>query len=398
MVMKNERRNHRDETLEPLARDSSTNWKGKGKAKEDDNLHPEDIPRLRQQWYDEYEELLQGVPDTMPPYRMVNHEIPLVDPEKRYHYHLPRCPNALRDEFDEKVNRYTRAGWWELTSASQAAPMMCVFKKDTHLRTVVDCRQRNENIVKDVTPMPDQDNIREDVARAKYRSKIDLSDAYEQVRVVASDVWKTAFSTVRGTYISHVMQQGDCNAPATFQRLMTSIFQDVIGKCMHVYLDDIFVYSDTIEEHERHLRIVFDRLKEQKLYLKWKKCKLYADRIDCLGHIIDDRGLHADGDKLSQIREWRTPWNYNNIQRFVGLVQYLATFLPDISAYTGPLLSMTHNGNVFDWRPLHQWCFDMIKAICCKTPILRPIDPKIDDPIWVICDTSKSGVGAVYGP
>ncbi len=178
---------------------------------------------------------------------------------------------------------------------------------------------------------------------------------------------------------------------------MTSIFQDVIGKCMHVYLDDIFVYSDIIKEHKWHLRIVFNRLREQKLYLKWKKCELYADRIDCLGHIIDDRGLHTNGDKLLQIRNWRTPQNYNDIQQFVRLVQYLAMFLPDISAYTGPLLSMTHNGNIFNWRPLHQWCFDIIKAICCKTPILRPIDLKIDEPIWVICDMSKSGVGAMYG-
>ncbi len=155
--------------------------------------------------------------------------------------------------------------------------MMCVFKKDMHLCTVVDCRQCNKNMVKDVTPMPDQDNIREDVMHAKYQSKIDLSDAYEQVRVIASDVWKTMFSMVQGTYISHVMQQGDCNAPATFQQLMTSIFQDIIRTRMHVYLDDIFVYSNTIEEHEKHLHIVFDRLREQQLYLKWKKCELYVE-------------------------------------------------------------------------------------------------------------------------
>lgn len=76
--------------------------------------------------------------------------------------------------------------------------------------------------------------------------------------MIASDIWKTAFSTVRGTYVSHIMQQGDCNAPVTFQRLMMSIFQDVIGKFMHVYLDDIFVYSDTIEEHKNSLHIVFN--------------------------------------------------------------------------------------------------------------------------------------------
>ena len=120
---------------------------------------------------------------------------------------------------------------------------------------------------------------------------------------------------------------GDCNTPATFQRLMTSIFRDAIGQSMHVYLDNIFVYLNTIEEHEEHLHLVFERLREHQLYLKWAKCDLYADRVDCLGHIIDQQGIHVDTDKVAHIREWRTPWNYNDIQRFVGLVNYIGTFL-----------------------------------------------------------------------
>ena len=76
---------------------------------------------------------------------------------------------------------------------------------------------------------------------------------------------------------------------------------------MHVYLDDIFVYSNSIEEHEEHLRIVFERLREHKLYLKWAKCDLYADKVDCLGHIIDKEGIHVDTDKVARIRDWRIP-------------------------------------------------------------------------------------------
>jgi hypothetical protein len=328
----------------------------------------------------------------------VNHEIHLIDEDKQYTYHLPRVPHALREQFHDKINRYINAGWWEPRSVSQAAPMLCVNKKDGKLRTVIDAWQRNENTIKDVTPLPDQDMIREDVARGKIRSKVDLSNAYEQVRVRTEDVWKTTFATIAGTYVSLIMQQGDCNAPATFQRLMTSIFRDVIGKFLHVYLDDIFIYSDTPEEHEVHLCIVFERLRSNQLYLKWSKCDLYAEQVDCLGHIIDKDGIHADTDKLAHIREWRVPWNYNDIQCFVGLVNYLANFLPDITHYTGPLLAMTQNGMPFHWRPIHQRCFDMIKRICYKTPIIAPIDPKHrDEPIWLICDASKSGIGAMYG-
>ena len=116
--------------------------------------------------------------------------------------------------------------------------------------------------------LPDQDIICEDITWAKIRLKIDLSDAYKQVQMQLEDVDKMAFATISGTYVSMVMQQGDCNAPARFQWLMTAIFWYIIGKFMHVYLDDIFVYSNTTEEHECHLKVVLNWLRENSLYLK----------------------------------------------------------------------------------------------------------------------------------
>lgn len=328
----------------------------------------EDIPRLREAWYDKYADMMSGVPEEMPPMREINHEIPLVDPDKIYRYHTPRCPQSLRVELVDKIERYTRAGWWREATATQAAPMLCIPKKDNKLRTVVDCRQRNDNTVKDVTPMPDQEAIREDVARARYRSKIDLSDAYEQIRIIAAHVPRTAFSTIFGTYLSEVMQQGDCNAPATFQRLMTSLLRRYIGRFCHVYLDDIFVFSNTIEEHEEHIGIVLEVLRNAKLYLKRVKCELYAAEVDCLGHVIDDAGIHADTDKLAKIREWRTPRVYNDIQRFVGLVQYLATFLPDLSTYTSPLQPLLQPMTQNEWLEPQTSFAEMVATA-------RPNDP-----------------------
>jgi hypothetical protein len=160
-------------------------------------------------------------------------------------------------QFYEKLNRYMDTGWWKEFPTSQASPLICLPKKDGRLQTVIDARQRNDNTVKDVTPLPDQDAIREDVAWAKYRLKIDLADVYEQVRVEPNNIQKTVFSTIMGTYISNVVQQGDCNAPAIFQRLMMSIFRDVIGRSHHAFIDDVFIYSDSIEDHKHHLWIVF---------------------------------------------------------------------------------------------------------------------------------------------
>jgi hypothetical protein len=358
---------------------------------------PSDIPRLREHWFEEYSDLLGPIPLKLPPWREVNHHIPLIDENLRYNYHLPRCPEALEEELRQKINRYTTAGWWEMKAVYQASPLLCVPKKSGKLRTVVDARKRNDNTYKDVTPFPDQDQIRMDVARAKYRTKIDMSDAYEQIRVEAKDVWKTAFATTLGTFVSHVMQQGDCNAPATFQRLMTWIFREHIGIFIRVYLDDIFVYSNAIEDHEGHLRIAFDTLRRHRLFLSRPKLDLYSEDMDCLGHRIDDLGLHADSDKMSRIVEWRTPRSYPEVLRFLGLVKYLAHFMPDVSAYTSPLESICRNGQPFYWRPLHDTCFGRIKDLARKTPILRAIDVKINEPIWVISDASGYGVGALYG-
>ena len=172
---------------------------------------------------DEYKDRLGRVVAKLPPLHKVNHRIPLVDEGKQYSYHLPHCPDSLKPQLVEKIQLYTSAKWWIMASVPQVAPMLCIPKKTGKLRTVINCRKRNDNTVKDVTPFPDQDQIRMDIARAKYRSKIDLLNAYEQVRVKPEDIKKTAFSTVVGTFLSQVMQQGDCNTPATFQWLMTMV-------------------------------------------------------------------------------------------------------------------------------------------------------------------------------
>ena len=150
-----------------------------------------------------------------------------------------------------------------------------------------------------------------------------MSEVYEQIRIVLEHVHMTAFATVLGTFRSQVMQMGDCNAPSMFQWLMTAIFWDCISQFIHVYLDDIFIYSRSIEEHEKHLGIVFQWLRDHHLFLSKSKVDLYSKRLECLGHIIDDQGIHMDADKMQCIHEWRCPRTFNNIQCFLGLVSFI---------------------------------------------------------------------------
>jgi hypothetical protein len=200
-------------------------------------LTEKDIPRLREEWMAKTADLTGPIPLRLPPLREINHSINLIDDKLVIRHHASKCPELYRPALRDKVKIYSKAGWWKPTTAASAAPLMVVPKKDpSKIRMVIDAHQRNENTVKDVTPFPDQDIIHQDMAKARFRSKLDMSDAYEQIRVVPDDMWKTAFSTIDRTYVSNVVQQGDCNTPSTFQRLMVSIFRDNIGTFVHVYL------------------------------------------------------------------------------------------------------------------------------------------------------------------
>jgi len=210
------------------------------------------------------------------------------------------------------------------------------------------------------------------------------------------DVCKTTFMMVFGTYESNVMQQGDCNAPATFLWLVTAIFQDTIGIFIYAYLDNLFIFSNTLEDHKKHLEYIFQKLQDNHLFLEKAKCDLYSRSMDCLGHLVDDHGLHMDADKMARICNWHTPRNHKDVQQFLGLLQYLAHFMLDITAYTGPLSVICKNGQPFFWKPLHEVCFNYIKIMACKSPVLKPIDPTSGGPIWVICDPSMSGIGVMY--
>ncbi|KAG8834108.1 hypothetical protein FRC17_009540 [Serendipita sp. 399] len=165
-------------------------------------------------------------------------------------------------------------------------------------------------------------------------------------------------------------------------------------------MDDIHVYSDTIEEHEQLLEYVFEMLRKFHLYASITKVELYAESLMVLGHLVDDKGIHADVDKMRSVRMWPRPQEYHDVQRFLGLVNYVAHYLPDVLAYLLLLHAMSRQ-KTFQWLPIHEKSFAMIKEMTCRAPILKPIDynkaMKNHKKIFVIMDASISGIGAYYG-
>jgi hypothetical protein len=191
------------------------------------------------------------------------------------------------------------------------------LEEQLRLRACFDKREQNANTWKMASPLLDQLEILERVASHKYRMVIDRKDAYEQIRVIVEDVWKTLFNTPDGLMELLVMQQGDCNALVTYQSLMNFLFAVYIGKWMDVYLDDIIIYSDMLEDHLKHIRTMFVILRREKLFLNPKKIQFMPEELHLLGHIIIDGGIKMDPYKVDVISKWPTPRSKDALLRFL---------------------------------------------------------------------------------
>ena len=197
-------------------------------------------------------------------------------------------------------------------------------KKDLiQLRTVIDLREQNKNTKKLLSPLLDIESVLRRVTFKKYKSLIDGKDTYEQIRIIPEHVNRSIFNTPDRTMVSKVMQLGDCNSGATYQALMNHIFQPYLGDWMDIYLDDLVIYSDTIEDHMRHLRTVIDILRKEKFYLSEHKMQLFQKELKILGHIVNNQGIRMDPHKVESIKQWKVPTNKDLLQGFLGSVSYL---------------------------------------------------------------------------
>jgi hypothetical protein len=182
-------------------------------------------------------------------------------------------------------------------------PVMFVKNKDGTLRLYIDFRQLNKVTIKNKYPLLRIDDLFNQLKDAKIFSKIDLKSRYHQVRIQNEYIGKTAFRKMYGHYEFTVVSFGLSNAPVVFMCLMNGVFMDYLDKFFIVFMDDILVYSKSQEEHEQHLRMVMQVLREHQLYAKLRKCSFYQEQIHYLGHIISKVGIVVDPEKIEAIRE-----------------------------------------------------------------------------------------------
>ena len=162
---------------------------------------------------------------------------------------------------------------------------------------------------------------------ASVFSKIDLRSGYYQPRIKEVDVLKTAFRTRYGHYDFLVMQFGLNNAPAAFMGLMNRVFRPYLDQFVVVFIDDILVYSRDEQEHEQHLKIVLQTLREKKLYAKLSKCDFWLKEVSFLGHIVSAEGIRVDPAKIEAVVNWKSPRSVTEERSFLGLVGYYRRFV-----------------------------------------------------------------------
>jgi hypothetical protein len=170
-------------------------------------------------------------------------------------------------------------------------------------------------------------------------SKIDLRSDYHQIKIHAKDIPKTAFTTRYGLYEYLVMSFGLMNALAHFMYLMNSVFMPELDQFVMVFIDDILVYSKSMEEHEEHLRIVVQRLREHQLYAKFSKCEFWIQEVPFLGHVVSPEAIMVDPGKVKEVLEWKPPTTMSEVRSFLGLAGYYRRFIPTSPRSRSPLLS-----------------------------------------------------------
>ena len=338
----------------------------------------------------------------LPPLRDINHTIPLIDEKKTYPWRPSRCPEAFRQQWAEKRDAYLKTGRWEITSAGNTVPMLLIPKPHTSnpvlLRTVVDLRERNKNTVKMTSPLPDMEGMLRRAASRPYRTLLDMKNAYEQIRVIPEHVPRTAVTTPDGNMVSHVLQQGDCNAPSTHQTLMNHLFSPYIGRFLDVYMDDLVISSETLEEHVRHVKLVLDILKRERLYLSRSKLHFVSPKLKLLGRIIDDQGISMDAEKVDSVLNWKVPTNRDLLRGFIGSVGYLADDIPNVRIPMGILSSITGDTVPFRWGYTEQRAFEDVKMLVHKSRKHHrtPLDYSKGAPtIWMITDGCATGISGL---
>lgn len=329
-------------------------------------------------------------------------------------------PRPIHPSDREAVKQHLRelldAGIIRESQSPFASPIVLVRKKNGSIRLCIDYRKLNLRTVRDAYALPNIEEIFTALSGAKWFSVMDLKSGYYQVEMAEEDKPKTAFVCPLGFYEFNRMPQGVTNAPSTFQRLMERGVGDLHLNEVLVFLDDLIVFSDTLEEHETRLMKVLNRLKDYGLKLSPEKCHFFRSSVKYLGHVVDAHGVHTDPEKISALKNWPRPSNLKELKCFLGFAGYYRRFVEGYSKIAKPLNGLTagyrpprKRGKIYKreqprllhspnqplaekWTPECEIAFQTLITKLTSAPILAFANPQL--PFILHTDACRDGLGA----
>ncbi|KAH7707236.1 gagpol and env protein precursor [Aphelenchoides avenae] len=308
---------------------------------------------------------------------LFEHEIELADGTKPIAQPGRPVPLALHRPLKEMLELYWQMGVIKPSKSAWSSPVVLVRKKDSSLRMCVDYRRLNKVIKLLQYPMPNINVMLQSLVGKKFFTTCDLHSGYWQIPLSPQAKELTAFSTLGGYWEFNVLPFGLSNAPGGFERAMEKIFEEDLGKTVFIYLDDILIATDTLEEH---LQVV------------------EKTETAFLGHVISSEGLKTDAEKIEKILAYPVPLTPSEIRAFLGFCSYYRQFVRNFTLLSLPLRELLSSSQ-WQWTEKEQNAFDELKRRMSSTPVLAQPDIEAaisgKRPFILYTDASKDGVGAV---
>ncbi|GJZ22824.1 putative nucleotidyltransferase, ribonuclease H [Tanacetum coccineum] len=307
----------------------------------------------------EFPEVFLDDQSGLPPIREIEFRIELIPratPVAKSPYRL--APSELED-LSGQLKELQDKGFIRPSSSPWGAPILFVKKKDGSFRMCIDYRELN---------------------------KLTL-------RVHEDDIRKTVFRTRYGHFEFTVMPFGMTNAPVIFMDLMNRVCRPYLDKFVIVFIDDISIYYKTQKEHVKHLRLVLELLKKEKLDAKFSKCEFWLREVQFLRHVINGNGIHVNPSKIEAVKNWKAPRTPTEVRLFLGLARYYRRFIENFSKIAKSLTILTQKSKTFEWGEEQELAFQTLKDKLCNTPVLALPDRPKDFVVYFY--VSGIGLGCV---
>ncbi|KAL0937059.1 reverse transcriptase domain protein [Colletotrichum truncatum] len=296
---------------------------------------------------------------------------------------------------DEWLDENLAKGFIRPSKSPAGYPVLFVPKKNGKKRLCVDYRRLNDITIKDCYPLPLISELRDLLYEAQWFTALDLKGAYNLIRIAEGDEWKTAFRTRRGQFETLVMPFGLTNAPATFQTMINQVLREYLDKSVVVYLDDILIFSKTLEEHKKHVHEILKALEQAKLLVEPEKSLFHKQEVEFLGFTITPGVIKMSPNKIKAVQEWPTPENPKDILSFLGFVNFYRKFLKDYSKTILPLTELTKKNAPWEWTDKQQKAFQEVKDKVTSEPVIQIPNP--EKPFELETDASNEAEGAQLG-